>query len=598
MLNKNKKNKIFTRRILILGGIKFALFSSLIIRLGYLQIVKSDQYKTLSDSNRIRLFLVPPIRGQILDRFGEPFAINKNYYRILFSPEPDAHPEKSITELVKILNLSEADHKKMVKKLHSTRSGNTLSLYDHLTWEQVAKAEVHAPDLPGISIHIGQIRHFPMDEVTPHAIGYLGAVSEADIHANPLLNHPDFKVGKSGIEKRFEGQLRGTAGVSKMEVNAFGLPVRQLAKRNSVSGKDITLTLDKRLQAYAGKRLADTSGSVVILDTHNGEILTMVSTPGYDPNQFTYGITTEYWNSLLDNPDKPLANKAISHQYPPGSTFKPIVALAALKQGISPSTIFHCSGSVSLGHKKFHCWKAGGHGKLDMVGALMHSCNTYFYQVAKKIGITPIADMARLFALGVPSGIILDHEKPGLVPDSNWKLNTYHHSWQTGDTLNVAIGQGYMLTTPLQLAIMVARLAKGTAISPTLIASEDPFVSFPDLAIDNNHLSVIQQGMKHVVNTPGGTAYGSRILDEPFTMAGKTGTSQVISRKKLSHIVDHLDEKQKHRTKNHALFVGYAPVNQPRYAISVVIEHGGGGSAAAAPVARDVLTQLYKLYGT
>jgi len=600
MLN-NKKDKIFTRRIFVLAGLKASLLMALIARLYYLQIVKTSEYKTFSDSNRMRLFLIPPLRGKILDKRGELLAGNRNYYRIIFDKNTSSDTHKVLTKLSEILEIGNEGYQRLLKKLSAHKGAGAVTIYDHLTWKDVAKVEVNAPDLPGVSIDMGQIRDFPTGAISSHVVGYMGPVSENEIKKNPLLNHPDFKIGRDGIERQLEHKLRGMAGVKRMEVNAYGLAVRELSREESVEGKDIKLTLDKRIQEFAGKRLKGLSGCVVVMNVDNGEIVSFVSSPGFNPNEFTYGISQEYWQDLTTNDRKPLINKVLSNQYPPGSTFKLVVALAALKDGYDPNKRIHCPGYMELGRTRFHCWKKEGHGKLDLKQAIMHSCNTYFYNISKSLGIDKIEEMAKKFGFGQQVGIPLTGEKAGLLPSRKWKKKKYNVSWQQGDTLNVGIGQGYMLATPMQLAVMTSRIASGSYVSPTLIANDiigptfDMGNIFPKMDIPKRHMNLLRDGMKNVVNVPGGTAYGSRIQTKGLSMAGKTGTSQVISKKGLENIKDKITPEELEKTKNHALFVGYGPIEKPKYSIAVVIEHGGGGSKAAAPVARDIMEQVQKL---
>ena len=397
MLNTIKRGKLFTRRALVLAGFKGSLLAALIARLYYLQIVKSTQYKTFSDSNRIKDFLIPPLRGKILDRNGKLFAGNENYYRILFDPDSSTDHNEIADKLTKIIDLPDSERQLILQRLNEHRSRRAVMLYEHLSWNDVAKIEVNLPDLPGIFIDVGQIRDFPMGEITSHLIGYMGPVSETEIKKNNLLNHPDFKIGRSGIEKVMENTLRGKAGVKRMEVNAHGLIMRELSRENGAPGENLYLTLDKQLQQYASKRLEGLSGSAVVIDIKNGNVLSYVSSPGFDPNQFSYGIKTKYWKELTSNLDRPLINKPISSQYPPGSTFKLVVCMAALKEGVDPKEKIYCPGYYYLGRRKFHCWKEGGHGKMDMKQAIMHSCNTYFYTISKKIGVQSISNMARKF---------------------------------------------------------------------------------------------------------------------------------------------------------------------------------------------------------
>lgn len=592
MLSENKRGKVFSRRTLMLGGIKASLLFALIGRLYYLQIMNTERYKTLSDSNRIKLFLIPPLRGRILDRGGRVFAENRNYYRVLFDPERASDGEKTVRKLAEVMHFSDEKRQQLIRKVQQHRSRQPLMLYERLSWKDVARIEVNAPELPGISIDVGQTRHYPMGDLAPHTIGYLGPITESEIKKNPLLNHPDFKIGKSGVELIDDQVLRGQAGVKRMEVNAFGLTVQELSREPSVPGKDLALTLDRRVQEFAAKRLGKASGSVNVIDLKTGGLVCMASTPGFDPVKFSYGVSAEYWKSLIEQPNDPLVNKSVTNQYPPGSTFKTCVALGALEQGFDPETEFYCPGYMILGRRRFNCWKEGGHGHLNMRQGIMHSCNVYFYNTAKKVGMDPIVKMAGRLGLGKITDLDFPTEKPGLVPTREWKLARFKDPWQMGDTFNLGIGQGYMLTTPIQLLQMVARIATGKKIYPSLDAGQR---TFDDLGIDPKNLDVVHDGMRMVME-PGGTAYRSHISDPKFAMAGKTGTSQVISKKGYKEIEHELTAEEKHMKNHHALFIGFAPVSAPRFAISVVVEHGGSGSGAAAPVGHDVMQYVEELY--
>ncbi|MCD6034761.1 MAG: ftsI [Rickettsiales bacterium] len=592
MRNDSNQGKVFTRRALVLMGMKLTLLTSLIARLYYLQIIKVTEYKTLSDSNRIRLSIIPPLRGNIYDRFDTEIATNENYYRILFDPGQASDMTQTLTRLSNILGFSFEEQEKFIaraKKKYKERRGAVL-VHDHLTWEQVARVEVNTPDLPGVLIDVAQVRHYPFAEKMCHVLGYVDNVSkeEGDTN-NPLLMHPDFKIGKNSIERTFESVLRGQAGVKKLEVNAFGLPVRELSREESSPGSKLHLTIDAGLQEIAYARLSEKGGAAAVMDLTNGDILTLCSTPGFDPNQFAYGISSEYWGSLINSPYKPLTNKAVSQQYPPGSTFKLVVALAALKAHVNPENKVYCPGYFRLGSRRFHCWKEQGHGHVNLREAISGSCNTYFFTIAQKIGIEAIAEMAQEFGLGEKTGIPISNEVAGIVPSPTWKQKTYKQPWQAGDTLNAGIGQGFMVATPLQMALMVARLGARKKVVPRLVL-DDPNnrlpVSFESMGIPDQHINLVIDGMDGVVNRPGGTAYMSRIPEKEFAMAGKTGTSQVVAR---SVNEDKRKEDIAWKNKNHALFVAIAPVDNPRYAISVVIEHGGSGSGAAAPVARDIM---------
>lgn len=600
MFNKKVKKRLFTRRALVLGGLKAGVLAVLTTRLYYLQIVKESEYKTFSDSNRIRLSLIPPLRGRILDRAGRMLAMNKNYYRILLDPTISLNREQTIQKLIGLLELSEEEVVVLRKRIEQHRSRRPLMLYEHLTWRQLSRVEFSVLDLPGISIDVGQMRYFPMRRKSPHVIGYLGPVSDTEIKRNPLLNHPDFKIGINGIEQSYDTILRGRAGIKRMEVNAHGVPVSELSRDEGKPGQDIYLTLDKRLQSFASERLKLESGSAIVVDVANGDILAMASTPGFDPNQFTYGVSHKAWSELINHADRPLTNKVLSNQYPPGSTFKLVVGLAALKDGVDPEQTVYCPGYVTLGRRRFHCWKREGHGNLGLVDAIKNSCNAYFYTVAKRIGVDNIEQMAKVFGLGELHDIGVAEQKPGRIPSREWKQAYFKEAWQLGDTLNLGIGQGSTLATPLQLSLMVARVASGMDIKLRLTKAISDGTSMPTsqflhLPIPDEHLDLIREGMRRVVNVPGGTAFGSRIIPWQFQMAGKTGTSQVISRKLSPQELAKLTPLEAKRLQNHALFVGFAPVYEPRYAIAVVVEHGASGSKAAAPIARDILTEAQNL---
>lgn len=599
MRNEILRSKLFTRRALILGGLKATALAALAGRLYYLQIIKSDEYTTLSDSNRIKLFLLPPLRGNILDRFGNILAANRGFYRVLLDKQHTDDSEESLEKVAALLKLDDTRKQLILKKAAQGSPRAPITLYDHLSWQDVARLEEHSPDIPGITVEVGQTRYYPFANTVSHITGYIGALSEKELEENPLLSHPDFKIGKNNIERACDETLRGQAGVKHVEVNAHGRAVRELSREESIPGNNVTLTLDIRLQEFALSKLDPRGASAVVIDVTNGDILAMASTPGFDPNEFTQGLSSRYWNELTSSPYFPLINRSIAREYPPGSTFKIMVALAALKAGITPSTVVNCPGYVLLGNRKFHCWKEGGHGSLNMTQAIMHSCNSYFYTIARRIGVENFATMAQLFGLGAKSTIELPGEKAGVIPTIRWKKARYDKEWQAGDTLNSGIGQGFVLSTPLQLAVMAARIASGKAVKPHLVVdgikdndTKGASLLFEDLGIPPEHMAVIHAGMNAVVNVQGGTAYGSRILDSRYLMAGKTGTSQVISKKYAGQ-----DNSKNGRweDKNHGLFIGFAPVQNPRYACSVIVEHGGSGSGAAAPIARDLLLKAQQL---
>lgn len=587
-----------SRRALIFGGLQAAVFSTLLGRLYYLQFIKSGEFKTLSENNRIKLQLIPPARGFILDCNGLPLAQNQKNYRLLLEAEYAREQEDIVTEIARYIELSPERIAQIAAEARKLRQGPPIVVREHLSWDELSRLEFHSPELPGVSIDISQVRHYPLADKASHLIGYVSSVSEEDLgdEDQPLLKLPSFRIGKNGVEKMLDVPLRGVAGVQHIEVNVHGFAVRELSRKESTAGKNIHLTIDSRLQAFAAERMGEESGSVVVVDISNGDVLALVSTPAYDPNRFGLGIPTDYWKELHDNPRHPLINKAIAGQYPPGSTFKMLVGLAGLEAGfVTPGYRVNCPGHFFLGNHRFNCWKPEGHGTVGLKEAIAQSCDTFFYTVSQKAGIDRIADVARRFGLGVSHDLGLFGEKNGIIPDEEWKRARLGQPWQTGDTINAGIGQGFVLATPLQLAVMAARLASpAVRVAPRLVHPQELGATerhFEALKADPHHLELIREGMEAVTGSQSGTAYARRIMEPRFAMAGKTGTSQV----KRITVRGRKQESLPWKDRHHALFVGYAPVHEPRYAVSVLVEHGGGGSAAAAPIARDVLLKMQQL---
>ncbi len=592
----------FTRRAAILAGGQFTLLSMLVGRMYYLQIIESDQYKMLAEENRISLRLLPPPRGRIYDRAGELIAANRLQYRVSIIPEETDDIARTLDALATIFPIGPRRRQRILDQAKRQRSFLPVTVSNKLTWEQFARVNVLAPGLPGTQPEVGQTRFYPYSEVFAHVVGYVGAVSGDEKGTDPLLDLPEFRVGKSGIEKTFDLPLRGQAGNSRVEVNALGRVIREVARRDGTPGKDLVLTLDAELQRRTVKRLEGQSAAVVTLDIHSGEVLVLASTPGFDANAFNLGLSQTYWDSLLQDPKTPLVNKPIAGQYPPGSTFKLVVALAALEAGVvDPSEKIFCKGYLDFGGNRFYDWKKGGHGWVDMTEAIAQSCDVYFYEIARRTGIDRIAEMARRFGLGKKFGIELEGEASGLVPDKAWKLRTKGMRWQIGETLIAGIGQGSVLTTPLQLAVMIARLANGgVAVTPHLVRNATwfagEFATTPEsIGVSPAALELVRKAADRAVNSPRGTAFAARIRERGLKMAGKTGTAQVrrISQEERDEGLRKNKDKA-WEERDHALFVGFAPVETPRYAVAVVVEHGGGGSSVAAPIARDVLTWTLK----
>ena len=596
MRKDQDRAKLFTRRAALLAGGQALMFAALAGRMYYLQVIESDRYAMLADDNRINPRLLPPPRGRILDRFGVVLADNRQDYRAVIVREQAENVNLVLDRLADIIGINEDERRRILKEMRLRRAFVPVKLRENLTWEEVSRIEVNTPDLPGVAIEVGQTRNYPHADVAAHALGYVAAVSEAELTGDPLLELPGFRIGKDGIERSYEKVLRGGAGSSQVEVNSVGRVIRELARKDPEPGEDLTITLDAGLQRFVFERLSqEVAASAVVMDIQNGDVLALASTPSFDPNKFAAGLTAAEWQSLIENPLKPLTNKTIAGQYAPGSTFKMIVALAALAQGADPGHQVFCTGETSLGNAKFHCWKKGGHGSLDMVNGIKNSCDIYFYDASRRAGIDRIAEIAHLFGFGNQVGIDLPRERSGLMPDRNWKLATYGEPWQPGETLVAGIGQGFTLATPLQLAVMAARLANGVhAVTPRLVRTQETPV-FPDLGIPEEHLKLVQEGMSRVTNEPGGTAFGARIQEPGMAMAGKTGTAQVRRITMAERLVGvKKNEDLPWEQRDHALFVAFAPVGAPRYAIAVVVEHGGGGSKVAAPIARDVLIEAQR----
>jgi penicillin-binding protein 2 len=590
------RERMIGRRALMLGGAQLLLFGGLGARLYHLQVLERDRYAMLAEDNRINLRLLTPLRGEITDRFGTPLASNRQAFRIVIVSEQTESVESTLKRLSGLIDLEPDDIGRVVKEVHSKRAFMPVTVRENLDWDQVTAVEVNLPDLPGIQTEVAQVRYYPYGPAFAHVLGYVGAVSPADRTGEPLLDLPSFRIGKNGLEKQHEDDLRGSAGTSQVEVNAVGRVIRELTRKEGDPGAELSLTLDSELQRFTYDRLAqERSASAVVMDIHSGEIYALASYPGYDPNEFVHGISTKSWQGLLNDPAAPLTHKAIAGQYPPGSTFKMISALAALEAGaMSPEETVFCPGHMQLGNHLFHCWKKGGHGHMTMTDALAQSCDVYFYEVAMRVGVDKIADVARRFGLGSRTGIDLPGERPGLIPDQEWKLANLGEKWQRGESLVAAIGQGYVLATPLQLAVMTARLANGgQAVEPRIIrrmGEEMTAVREPaGLNISPRHVSTVLAGMNAVTNSQRGTAYSKRIREAGMEMAGKTGTAQVrritLADRRAGVKNEDLPWNQRH----HALFVGFAPVDNPRYACAVVVEHGVGGSSTAAPLAADLL---------
>ncbi len=597
MTIEREQRKQFTRRTLLFSGGMLLVGSGLVARLFDLQVRNESRYRKLADDNRINVRMLSPPRGTISDRFGEELAINRRAYQLVLVPEQTDNVATTLERLSAHIEIPEHDWRQVLRLAGKQHGFVPVEVSQNLSWRDVARIEVNLPELPGVQIDVVQHRYYPHSELTAHVIGYVGAVSESEVSGNHLALLPGIRTGKSGIEKIYEKSLRGSEGTRHVEVNVVGREVRELTRIKARAGENIRTTLDMRLQAFTGRRMQDTPGSVIVLDVANGDVLTSVSSPSFDPNAFNYGFGSDAWAQLLNNPHTPLLNKSVAGQYPPASTFKMIVALAALEHRlVSPDDHFYCPGSYELGSHVFHCWNKNGHGSVGLIEGIKRSCDVYFYKVAELLGVDRIAEMATRLGLGAQTGVEMTSERSGLMPTRAWKKAVYEESWHGGDTLNVGIGQGYVATTPMQLAVMIARLANGAnAVVPRLVRRDDRAPEFSPLGIDPTHLEFIHKAMISVVNDQdGGTAFNARIGDEALEMAGKTGTAQVRRKSRDERLAERDVHEIPWNERDHALFVGYAPYHAPRYACAAVLEHGFSGSGAAAPVVRDVLREAQR----
>ncbi len=588
-----------TRRGLMLLGLKLGVVGVLGWRMRQLQIEQNEHFRLLAEENRINMRLIPPARGRILDRNGVLLAGNRQNYRIVMVREQADDVEATLVRLAEIIDLPAEAQERALKEMQSRSAFVPVVVAEHLGWDDVVRVAANTPVLPGVTPEVGLSRHYPSGFSTAHVVGYVGPVSETDLaklqDPDPLLQIPRFQIGKTGVEQRLEAELRGHAGTQKIEVSAGGRVVRELERAEGTPGEDVNLTIDEGLQVYAMERMHDQSSAAVVIDVTNGDIVALASAPGFDANNFVFGIRSAEWKALLENDYRPLSNKTVAGTYPPGSTFKMCVALAGLEAGvIGPHDTVFCGGSTTLGKRRFHCWKKGGHGTVSLRNSLSQSCDVYYYEVARRVGPDAIATMARKLGLGVRHDLPMPGVAEGLMPFREWKKANRDDSWTTGDSFNYGIGQGFTLASPLQLAVYAARIASGTSVTPRLIRAVNgtdlPVAPAPPLDISPKNLALVRDGMYAVSNE--GTAFRSRIVDPTMTMAGKTGTSQVriiTAAERASGVTK--NEQLPWNRRDHALFVCYAPYDRPRYAMALIVEHGGGGSAAAAPIARDILLQ-------
>ena len=636
MINKSgtgiRKINVISRRMFILSAAKILIFSGIVARLFSLQINENKKYLTLSDKNRLREWRLPPVRGDFLDYFGKVIAGNTEVYQLHVIPEEVSNFKNLIVRLKEILGLSNKEYIKIIRKKNIQKPWETLIISENLSWEQFSKLNLYLHELDGAKPVLSISRNYPYKENYTHVLGYVSRASVSDINENEIIkqNHvPGLRVGKIGLEKTFEKDLIGINGVQRYEVNAFGKRINQLDHIDGAKGKNITLTIDTKIQKLANNLLKDKSGSINVMDIYTGELVAMHSSPSFDPNLFFHGISNKAWNQIRENPLKPLINKSITGLYSPGSTIKPLVALSALENDvISPNLIIECTGKTELYGQTYHCWKEEGHGFMKLRNAIKQSCDTYFYEVARRLGVDRLNLTAKKFGLGnkVLDGIFPD-EKVGLVPSTKWKKKILGRGWVLGETLITGIGQGYIQTTPLQLCLMMAQLANGGfKIYPKITVSEknetletiknkisekiaerekdqlgiiktsEKFFKFKKdeyqpLFRNQENIKFVLEAIYGSTNEMYGTSYSSRYDDKKYQFAGKTGTSQV---KRITEEQRELDLKISeipYKERDHALYIAYGPYKNPRYAISVIVEHGGSGSVTAAPIAK----KLFKL---
>jgi penicillin-binding protein 2 len=578
----------FSRRMMLLGGAQAAVGGLLIGRMGWLAIAQNEKYQLLSESNRVQLIPVPPRRGWIIDRNGKPIAINKASFRVDLIPQQLVNGPEVISKLQQLMNLPPDEIERITRELSQSRGFQPVSVADNVPYEQYAAITVRLPELPGVAASQGFTRFYPAGSAVGQLVGYVGAASAAEYekeNKNPLLLIPGVKIGKEGLEKTLEPVLRGEPGGQRVEVTARGKLVKELDPKPDRSGGTVQLTIDSDLHEYAARRIGDQSAAVVVMDVTNGDILAMPSMPSFNPNNFSDGISQNEWKMLSQDSHLPLVDKALESLYPSGSTIKPSMALALLNAGVDRNQKVNCTGAFQLGNHTFHCDKR--HGPLDMDGAVVHSCDVYFYTMCLRVGAEKLSPMVRSMGFGEKFDLPFETQRYGTIPDPDWMMRKYHRKWQGYDTVNMSIGQGMVLINPLQLAVMASRLATGKRVIPRLLKSK-PVAPQAQLEVDQDHLDFIRKAMWGVVDH--GTAAAAKLPLNGIQMAGKTGTAQTHNLS-ASERGDYTSATWKLR--DHSLFMAFMPFDNPRYAVATIVEHGGFGAAVAAPLVRDTATFLY-----
>ena len=613
-----QRHMVFSRRAALFSGGSVLLFGAVGFRLYQLQVTDYENYRTLADDNRFNQRIIVPLRGEIYDRFGVPLATNRQNFRVLLVAEEAQSVEESLERLENLIPVTEEQKNRVMRDLKRKRAFTPIEVANNLSWDDFAKVNFELPNLPGMRSEAGDTRDYPFNDATAFVVGYVGAPADRDFRNTEdettklLFRQPGFRLGRAGIERTLDDSLRGKAGSTTVQVNAHGRVIEEYPNEDDkpVQGRSLGLTIDAELQMAAMKVLAEpfgtpaegeepeqTSASAVVMDVETGDIIVMASTPGFDPNEFNVGVRPERWKELNESPYKPLLNKPVSGVYPPGSTYKLLTAIAAQESGINETHRVGCSGKIWYGNRFFNCWKEEGHGRLDMRGSIKHSCDVYYWNLAQQVDIDQIADVAKRFGLGRTYDLGIGSQKAGVVPSREWKReyfrsNPAQQPWFPGETLSAAIGQGAVTTTPLQLAVMTARIATGRQVEPRIVRMNEngvlPPPRMPLINMDQEHLQVVRAGMDAVTNDYG-TAWRSRLEKPEWRLAGKTGTSQIASLQYDENGKRIKNEDLPRNLRDHALFVCFAPYDNPRYACSVVVEHGSSGSQTAGPKARDIM---------
>ena len=617
--NIQNKAKLITRRMFVLSAIKITVFVSLVARLFYLQISENIKYRSLSDKNRLREWKVAPQRGVIVDFFGEKIASNTQVFQLHMMPEDVPNLEELFFRLSRVINFDDKRKINLLKRLKKRKPWQPIIVSDNLTWPEISRLNLFLHDLQGIKPVVSVARKYSEDGSSSHLIGYVSDVSTRDLENSELLreiNIPGLKTGKSGLEKSLNDPMIGKPGFQRFEVNAYGKRIKELKYNQGTVGQNFKITIDKEIQKFVNDIIKGKSGSICIMDIYTGDIISMVSSPTFNPNKFVHGISQKDWDSLINNRDKPLINKSIAGLYPPGSTIKPIVALSALENDvINPKLVIQCSGKIELYGQKYHCWKEKGHGYMGLRNAIKQSCDVYFYEIARRLGVDRLSETAKKFGLGKKVFNFFEEEKTGIVPNTKWKLENLGRGWVLGETLITGIGQGYFQTTPIQLCLMTAQLANGgykikprviddrNELQPIINAWREKFLAekadldfnsplLEKLYRNKENIKFVLDALYGATNEPMGTSYRSRHTKSEYLYAGKTGTSQVRKITEEQRKLKIKNEDLPYERRDHALFTAFAPYKNPRYAISVLIEHGGSGSSGAAPLAKKIIKKL------